>query len=196
VQKLMDDALDDEAEGDELEELLACTNDPAKFVALAFPNMKPERWQSEVLKEVGNQLTENERLGRFKPIQIAISSGNGTGKSILMSWLLLWTLTTYEESLAVCTAGSEAQLRIRLWGSLAFCFNQLPDDLRTQFEMTATALYSKQNERTCGVSMPALGPLLIRKVFRASTTTESACSWSSTRLQRSAKIFSGPQTEC
>ena len=144
---------------DLIDELVACTNDPAKFVALCFPNIKPERWQSEVLKEIADQLAENMRLGRFKPIQIGICSGNGVGKSTLMSWLILWTLATYEDALGFATAGSESQLRVRLWGELARQFSQLPDDLRLQFELAATAIYSKQNNHTWRVDARAWSPL-------------------------------------
>jgi hypothetical protein len=147
------------SEADVVDELVACTNDPAKFVTLAFPNVKPERWQSQVLKEIGDQLAENARLGCFKPVQIAISSGNGVGKSTLMAWVILWTLATYEDALGVATAGSEAQLRVRLWGELARWFSQMPDYMRTQFELSATAIYSKQNNHTWRVDARAGSPL-------------------------------------
>jgi hypothetical protein len=144
---------------DVVDELVACTNDPAKFVALCFPNIKPERWQAQVLKEIADQLAENTRLARFKPIQIAICSGNGVGKSTLMSWIVLWTLATYEDALGVATAGSESQLRVRLWGELARQFSQMPDDIRRQFELAATAIYSKQNNHTWRVDARAWSPL-------------------------------------
>jgi hypothetical protein len=144
---------------DVVDELVACTNDPAKWVALTFPHLKPERWQAAVLTEIADQLAENTRLGRFKPIQIAICSGNGVGKSTLMAWLILWTLTTFEESLGVATAGSESQLRVRLWGELARQFSQMPDDLRLQFELAATAIYSKQSSMTWRVDARAWSPL-------------------------------------
>jgi hypothetical protein len=153
------ETIDADEPDDLVEQLVACTNDPLKFVRLAFPNITPEDWQSEVLKEIGAQLAENMRLGRFKPIQIGVCSGNGVGKSTLMSWIILWTLATFEDSLGVATAGSESQLRVRLWGELARQFSQLPDDLRTQFEHSATAIYSKQNPRTWRCDARAWSPL-------------------------------------
>jgi hypothetical protein len=148
----------DEGEG-LVAQLTACTNDPLAFVRLVFPKIKPERWQAEVLQEIADQLAENQRLGRFKPIQIAICSGNGVGKSTLMSWIILWTLATYEDSLGVATAGSESQLRVRLWGELARQFSQMPDDLRGQFEFAATAIYSKQSSHTWRFDARAWSPL-------------------------------------
>jgi hypothetical protein len=144
---------------DLVDELVACTNDPLAFVKLCFPTVTLERWQAEVLKEIADQLAENARLGRFKPIQIAICSGNGVGKSSLMAMIVLWTLTTFEDSLGVCTAGSESQLRVRLWGELARWFARMPDSLRTQFELAATAIYSKQSSHTWRVDARAWSPL-------------------------------------
>jgi hypothetical protein len=144
---------------DLVEQLLATTNDPTRFVELAFPDVKPERWQAKVLKELGDQLKENQRLGRFKPIQIGICSGNGVGKSTLMSWIILHTLATYEDGVGVATAGSESQLRVRLWGELARWFSQMPDDLRTQFEFAATSIHSKQSSHTWRVDARAWSPL-------------------------------------
>jgi hypothetical protein len=148
----------DEVE-DLIDELVGCTNDTLRFVELAFPDVTLERWQAAVLKEIAGQLAENARLGRFKPIQIAICSGNGVGKSSLMAMIVLWTLTTFEDALGVCTAGSESQLRVRLWGELARWFARMPDDLRSQFELAATAIYSKQSSHTWRVDARAWSPL-------------------------------------
>jgi hypothetical protein len=137
----------DEAD-DLVSQLLATTNDPARFVALAFPDITPERWQREVLETIGNQLQENARLNRWKAVQIAVASGNGVGKTALLSWIILWSLVTFEETLGVVTAGTEPQLRTRLWGELSKWFVQLPEALRANFEMTATAIFNRQTERT------------------------------------------------
>jgi hypothetical protein len=142
--------------GDRLvEELLACTNDPLRFVELAFPEITPEDWQRQVLATIGEQLRENQRLDRWKAVQIAICSGNGTGKSSLMSWCILWALVTFEQTLGVATAGSESQLRVRLWGELNRWYMQLPEGLRDRFTMTATALFAKDAERVWRVDARA-----------------------------------------
>jgi hypothetical protein len=137
----------DEAD-DLVEQLLASTNDPARFVELAFPDITPEAWQRDVLETIGNQLKENAKLGRWKAVQIAVASGNGVGKTALLSWIILWALVTFEETLGVVTAGTEPQLRTRLWGELSKWFVQLPEALRANFEMTATAIFNRQTERT------------------------------------------------
>jgi hypothetical protein len=141
---------DDEAGGDEdrVEELLAQTNSPEKYVALAWPSIKPEVWQAQVLQCIGEKLSENARLDRWKAIQIAVASGNGVGKSALLSWLIIWALTTFEDCLGVVTAGTEGQLRTRLWSEVARWHGQLPEDLRSQFQLEATSIFNRQSQRT------------------------------------------------
>lgn len=138
----------EEAEGLLVEELLAATNDPLRFVELAFPEITLEAWQRTVLANIGETLQENARLNRWKAIQIAVASGNGVGKTALLSWTILWALITFEDCLGVVTAGTEPQIRTRLWGELSKWHVKLPEALRGQFEMTATAIFNRQNERT------------------------------------------------
>src|SRR6516164_4787357 len=137
----------DEAE-DLVQQLLGCSDDPLAFVRLAFPDIKPEEWQRWALETIGNQLQENARLDRWKAVQIAVASGNGIGKSALLAWIILWALVTFEDTIGVITAGTEGQLRTRLWSEISKWHSKLPDGLRAQFELTATAIFSKQSEKT------------------------------------------------
>jgi hypothetical protein len=132
---------------DQIDGLLACSNDPLHFVELAFP-ITLESWQRQVLTHVGDQLSANARQSTYHPIQIAVASGNTVGKTGLLGWLILWSLMTFEDCLGVVTAGTEPQIRTRLWGELAKWFYQLPEELRAQFELTATAIFNRQHERT------------------------------------------------
>jgi hypothetical protein len=129
---------------DLIDDLLACSNNPLRFVELALPHIKLERWQRDVTAYIGEQLTAD----KYKPIRIAVASGNDVGKTALLTWLILWSITTFEDCLGVVTAGTEPQIRTRLWGELSKWFHQLPDELRAQFELTATALFNRQHERT------------------------------------------------
>jgi hypothetical protein len=133
---------------DLVDELMACTNDPVRFVELAFPGIRLERWQRRVLETIGTQLRENAQFNRWRAVQIATASGNTVGKTALLSMLILWGLMTFEDCLGVVTAGTEPQIRTRLWGELSKWFVQLPEGLRAQFEMTATAIFNRQSERT------------------------------------------------
>ena len=138
----------DEAEAlDQIDSLLACSNDPLRFVELAFP-ITPEQWQRSVLAHIGDQLSDNVRLSKWNPVQVAVASGNTVGKTALLAWFILWSLMTFEDCLGVVTAGTEPQIRTRLWGELAKWFYQLPEELRAQFELTATAIFNRQHERT------------------------------------------------
>src|SRR6516162_572556 len=122
---------------DLIDDLLRCSNDPLRFVELAFPHIKAEHWQRQLMTHIGDRLGDNKRQAKFTPIQVAVASGNTVGKTALLSWLILWGLMPFEDSIGVTTAGSEAQLRTRLWSELSKWFHQIPDELRTQFELTA-----------------------------------------------------------
>jgi hypothetical protein len=77
----------------------------------------------------------------------AVASGNGIGKTGLLAWVVLWAIVTFEDTRGVVTAGTESQLRTRLWSEVAKWFSQLPESLRSMFTLTATALFNKQSER-------------------------------------------------
>jgi hypothetical protein len=65
-----------------------------------------------------------------------------------LSWIILWGLITFEDTIGVITAGTEGQLRTRLWSEISKWHSKLPDGLRAQFELTATAIFNKQSEKT------------------------------------------------
>lgn len=134
-----------------IEEIASYTDDPLGYVEFAFQwgsgelfnESGPDDWQREVLTKVGKGLlTINEA------IQIAVASGHGVGKSALVSWLILWAISTYEDTRGVVTANTESQLRTKTWAELAkwhrLCIN------KHWFTLTATALFStaKSHEKT------------------------------------------------
>jgi hypothetical protein len=137
----------DETDEDLTEQLLLCSDDPLAFVQLAFPNIKPEKWQREVLEHIGNQLQENARLDRWKAVMVAVASGNGIGKTGLLAWVVIWAIVTFADTRGVVTAGTENQLRTHLWSEISKWVSQLPETLRSNFTLTATALFNKQSER-------------------------------------------------
>lgn len=108
------------------------SDDPENFVMFAFPwgqkntpleNFKgPRKWQREVLREVSDFIRVNR--GRMtqgdviEALRSAISSGRGVGKSALVSWLILWMLSTRIGSSVIVSANSETQLRTVTWGEL------------------------------------------------------------------------------
>lgn len=114
-----------------LEELGGYAFRPRSWVMWAFPwgelgelekRSGPEKWQDDLLSYLEDQLI----LGLQRPeqiigsaIQIAVRSGHNIGKSALVCWLILWAISTREDTKGVVTANTEKQLRLKLWKELA-----------------------------------------------------------------------------
>lgn len=108
----------------------------------------PELWQDELLGYLEKQLL----LGLLQPdqiiaeaIQIAVKSGHDVGKSALVCWLIIWALSTREDTVGVVTANTEKQLRLKLWRELAkwhrlFIAKQF-------FKVTATSIQASDPDR-------------------------------------------------
>jgi len=106
----------------------ALKNDPLKFVMWLFPwgqkntpleNFAgPRKWQREVLKELADHIRNNDGRIDFETLRMAVSSGRGIGKSALVSWLVIWMLTTRIGSTTIVSANSETQLRAVTWAEI------------------------------------------------------------------------------
>lgn len=79
-----------------------------------------DTWQEEFLNDVGECVTRNKFNGvdPVDPIQLAVSSGHGIGKSALTAILLLWIMSTRPDCKGVVTANTSDQLRTKTWGEL------------------------------------------------------------------------------
>ena len=103
-------------------------DDPEAFVLFAFPWGQPNtplekfsgprKWQRDTLRSIGQHLKDNRGLMDMDTLRQAVSSGRGIGKSALVSWLILWMLSTRIGSTVIVSANSEAQLRSVTWGEL------------------------------------------------------------------------------
>lgn len=101
--------------------MAACAADPLKWVQVVFPwgdgelaaHEGPDTWQADVLAQVRDNLSRNE------PVRIAVSSGNGPGKSALSCWLMLWAQSTCTDARTVITANTGVQLLTKTWPELA-----------------------------------------------------------------------------
>jgi len=106
----------------------AIANDPEAFVLFAFPWGQPNtplakfsgprKWQREILRDIAKHIRVNEGKVNMDTLREAVSSGRGIGKSALVSWLILWMLSTRIGSTVIVSANSEAQLRSVTWGEL------------------------------------------------------------------------------
>lgn len=103
-------------------------DDPEAFVLLAFPwgqintplekYKGPRKWQREVLKDIAGHIRNNQGKVDMNTFRSAVSSGRGIGKSALVSWLILWMMSTRIGASVIVSANSEAQLRQVTWGEL------------------------------------------------------------------------------
>src|SRR3990172_8800608 len=141
-----------------IEELASFSSDPFGFVLFAFPWQEPgtelefktgpEEWQVVVLQDLGAGV-----ISFSEAIQIARTSGHGIGKSALVSWIILWAISTYEDTKGVITANTENQLKTKTWVELAKWYRLFI--ARDFFQMTATAIFSRdpEHERTWRIDM-------------------------------------------
>jgi len=129
------------------------SNDPLSFVLYAFPwgevgtslehRDGPEEWQRDFLADVRDQIAAGTKVHDVISCAIreARVSGNGVGKSALVSWLIWWAYSTFPDTKGVVTANTETQLRTKTWAELGKWYNLFIG--RELFELTATSLFSK-----------------------------------------------------
>jgi hypothetical protein len=135
------------------DDILRFRHDPLGFVLYAFPwgsgelagQHGPRAWQAEVLTNIGDGLAGNELAGVDAVLREAIASGHGVGKSALVSWLILWAMSTFEDTRGVVTANTETQLRTKTWPELAKWYHLSIN--KHWFVFTATRLYSAAPNR-------------------------------------------------
>jgi hypothetical protein len=125
------------------EDMAKFYDDPLGFVLYAFPwdtdksiqlvklaspydlicgsEYGPDAWACDFLVELGEQvkLRGFDGVNAVDPIQFAISSGHGIGKSAMAAWLVLWIMSTRPHSKGVVTANTAEQLSSKTWAGVA-----------------------------------------------------------------------------
>ena len=76
----------------------------------------PRKWQRQLLRDIKRHIDENDEP--FDVFRAATASGRGIGKSALVSWLVLWMISTRIGSSVIVSANSEAQLRSVTWSEI------------------------------------------------------------------------------
>jgi hypothetical protein len=71
----------------------------------------PREWQADIFKLIRDHLQNPET--RFDPLQIAVASGHGIGKSASMGMLSNWAMSCWADAKIVTTANTEGQLRTK-----------------------------------------------------------------------------------
>lgn len=103
-------------------------DDPLGFVLWAFEwdtgelegFTGPDAWQIQTLNEIAYDVRDRafDGVAPVDPIQHAVASGHGIGKSALTAWIILWILSTRPYCKGVVTANTSDQLRTKTWGEL------------------------------------------------------------------------------
>jgi hypothetical protein len=103
--------------------------DPLGFVLYVFPWGKkgtrlaeedgPDQWQIDVLDDLGKAVRAGENVADALPVLLAVASGHGIGKTALISWIILWFISTRDFPQIVVTAGKKDQLTSKTWRELA-----------------------------------------------------------------------------
>jgi hypothetical protein len=103
-------------------------DNPLAFVLFAFPWGQagtplehfsgPRKWQRQVLLDIAEHIKQNQGKIDFDTLRLAVASGRGIGKSALVSWLVLWMMTTRIGATVIVSANSESQLRSVTWAEI------------------------------------------------------------------------------
>lgn len=126
--------------------LASYRSDPCAFVEGVFDwgsgelvnKWGPEPWQRALLGRIRDGLSPS------RAVLEAVASGHGVGKSALVSWIILWALSTAADTRGVVTANTESQLKTKTWAELAKWHRLfIGKDL---FRMEATSIYSMDAE--------------------------------------------------
>ena len=126
----------------------ALKDNPLAFVLYLFPWGRkgtplehfsgPRKWQREVLQDIAAHIKQNNGKVDFDTLREAVASGRGIGKSALVSWLVIWMLSTRIGSTTIVSANSESQLRKVTWAEIT---KWLAMGLNSHwFEVSATSL--------------------------------------------------------
>ena len=126
----------------------ALANDPEKFVLFAFPwgergtplerHKGPRGWQRQILREMRDHIQQNDGRLDFNVFRKSVASGRGIGKSALVSWIVLWMLSTRIGGSVIVSANSEAQLRSITWAEITKWLAMLINS--HWFEISATRI--------------------------------------------------------
>lgn len=132
--------------------------DPLGFVLAMYPwgqpgtlleqESGPDDNQREFLTALGEEVRRRGFDGNtpVMPIQMAESSGHGTGKSAKGAWIADWILSTRPDSIGTVTAGTETQLKERTWAAIQswthLCYTA------HWFEVQSFGIYSKVRPKT------------------------------------------------
>lgn len=105
----------------------------------------PRIWQLDVLEKMSAHLQSDKK---FQPLQIAIASGHGIGKSALIGQITSWAMSCYDDCKVVMTANTENQLTTKTMPEVGKWFKR--SCYAPKFKVNATSIHSsdKQKEKS------------------------------------------------
>ena len=71
----------------------------------------PRDWQCDINTIIRDHLSDPQK--RYEPLQIAVASGHGIGKSSEMGMLAEWAMSCFDDAKIVATANTDTQLRTK-----------------------------------------------------------------------------------
>ena len=94
---------------------------PAPWDLIYGSEYGPDKWACELLEEIGQAVRARafDGVHPVEPIQYAVSSGHGIGKSAMAAWLTLWIMSTRPYSRGVVTANTGEQLASKTWAGVS-----------------------------------------------------------------------------
>lgn len=86
----------------------------------------PDQWACEFMESIGADVRSRgfDGVTPVAPIQYAVSSGHGIGKSAMAAWLTLWIMSTRPYSKGVVTANTGEQLASKTWAGVSAWLNK------------------------------------------------------------------------
>lgn len=100
-------------------------------------NVTPEDYQAELLLDLFVRGAD----------RIAVKSAHGVGKTTILAWAGWIYLVTREDSRVVATAPTQSQLFDALWPEYAKWHQEMPDDLRDQWVISAGHIRNKRKPK-------------------------------------------------
>lgn len=80
--------------------------------------------------------------------RISVVSGHGTGKSTLLSWIILWFLFVHPDSQVPCTAPTASGLYDVLWKEIHKWLDRMPPEMSALYEWETTHIRMKERPKT------------------------------------------------
>jgi len=128
----------------------ACQYDPFSWAGFAWDwghddlsaSCGPREWQRDILRATRDHLSNPET--RFQPLQVAVASGHGIGKSALMGQISNWAMSCWDDAKLVCTANTLNQLSTKTVPEISTWFRR---SLTSHwFDIQATSIKSVDND--------------------------------------------------